>query len=169
MLLFEPVVLGCGGTVLLIGLRIQKKSIPMALATAALCLAVAAFLSTVGGRSTLGGKFLIPLMGVRLLLSAMLGISAALLVLGKNSLAYKRVLIGCLMLLAGSILASVAFLDLARPIRDWLMSLGAFGASAISLAFFVVFVILVSAGTHQMVRPFELALDSKKPKQDPAS
>ena len=167
VLLFEPVVLGAGIVAILIGLRIQNRSIPMALATAAACLAAAAFLSMMAGRSTLGGRILVPLMGARLVLAGILGLLAAMLVLGRDTRAYRRVLVGGLLLIAGGALASIAFLGQAKPIRDWLMSLGAFGASAVSLALFVAFVILVSAGTQKVVGTFERALDQPNTKHNP--
>lgn len=167
MLLFEPVVLGCGLFALLVGMGVQKRSVPMALATIAACLAAASFLSTLAGRSTLGGTILVPLMGFRLFVAGFLGVLAVVLILGRDVRAYKRVLVGCLLLLVGVGIASIAFLGQAAPIRGALMSLGAFGASAVSLALFVVFVLVVSAGTQHVVRTFESAIDNEKSNHNP--
>lgn len=169
MLLFEPVVAGCGIVAACVGLRIQKSSVPMALATAAGCAAVAGFLSTVSGRNTLGGSMLVPLLGVRLAIAVLLGVWAAWLVLGPNRRAWERLLVGTVLLVAGAGLSSVAFIGPAKPLRDWLLSLGGFVASAAALVGFIVFVILVAAGIHLVVRPFEMALDADRPQPKPSS
>lgn len=169
MLLFEPIVVGCGVVAICVGLQIQKSSVPMALATSAGCLAVAGFLSTVAGRNTLGSSLLMPLLGVRLVIAALLSAWAAWLVLGPSRQAWQRVLVGCLLLAAGAGLSSMAFIGQAKPLRDWLLSFGGFVASAAALVGFIVFVILVAAGIHLVVRPFEMALDADRPRPKPAS
>ena len=169
MLLFEPVVLGCGLVAIAVGLHIQRSSVPMALATTAGCLAVAAFLSTVAGRNTLGGSMLMPLLGLRLVVAATLSLWAAWFVLGPDRAAWQRVLLGCGLLAAGAGLSSLAFIGQAKPVRDWLLSLGGFVASAAALVGFIVFVILVAAGIHLVVRPFEAALDANRPRPRPAA
>ena len=169
MLLFEPIVIGCGIACICVGLGIQKSSIPMALATAAGSLAVAGFLSTVAGKNTLGGGVLVPMMGLRLLIAAILSLWAAWVVLGPSRQAWQRVLIGSALLAAGAGVASLGFIGPAKPMRDWLLSMGGFTASAAALVLFVVFVILVAAGTHLVVRPFEIALDAAKPQGHPAA
>jgi len=169
MLLFEPIVLGCGIAVVCVGLGVQRTDAAMALATSAGCLAVAGFLSTVAGRNTLGGGLLVPLLGVRLLMAAIISVWAAWLVLGPNAVAWRRVILGCLLLLGGMGLASLAFIGPAQPLRGWLVSQGGFIASAAALTGFIVLVILVSAGLQMVVRPFERALDARRSPGQPAA
>ncbi len=169
MLLFEPVILGCGIALVLAGLGYQRAGLPMALATIAGCTAVAGFLSTVAGRNTLGSTLLVPMLGGRLLIAAALGLWAVVLVLGPRAAAWKRFALGGLLLGAGAALASLAFIGPAKPLRESLVAAGGFVSSAAALVLFVVFVVLVAAGVHLIVRPFEMALDAKKAEKAPAS
>lgn len=162
MLLFEPIVVGAGLITIAVGLGRQRSFVPMALATAAGCVGVAAFLSTVAGRNTLGGGLLVPMLGLRLAIAGVLALWAAWLVLGPDTKAWRRVVLGGILLLLGGGIAAIGFAGPAKPIRDVLLSMGGFVASAAALVLFVVFVILVSAGVHLLVRPFEIALDSGK-------
>jgi hypothetical protein len=164
MLLFEPIVLGGGLIALAVGLRLQKASVPMALATAAGCVAIAGFLSTTAGRNTLGSGLLVPLLVGRLVLAAGLGGWAAMLVVGPSRRGWSRIAIGAALLALGGGLAALAFIGPAKPFREWLLSLGGFVASAAALLLFVIFVILVAAGVHLVVRPFEIALDEGDPR-----
>lgn len=163
LLLFEPIVLGGGLVTLAVGLRIQKASVPMALATAAGCVAVAGFLSTVAGRNTLGSGVLVPMLGMRLVLAAALSVWAAVLVIGPDPKGWRRLAVGSVLLVLGAGLASLAFIGPAKPVREWLLSMGGFTASAAALVLFLLFVILVAAGVHLVVRPFEVALDRPGP------
>ena len=169
MLLFEPVIIGAGVAVVCVGLGFQRSDVPMALATAAGCIGVAAFLSTVAGRNTLGSGLLVPMLGLRIVIAGVLGFAAALSVLGTDWSAWKKLALGCVLLALGGGIASVAFLGQAKPIRDWLLSMGGFAASAIALVLFVVFVIMVAAGVQLVVRPFEAALDADKSGRQPAA
>ena len=170
MLLFEPIVIGGGLITLCVGLGLQKQSIPMALATAAGCVAVAGFLSTVAGRNTLGSGILVPMLGVRLAISGLIGFWATWMVLGPKRVAWQRLVVGCALLALGGGIAAIGFIGPARPVRDWMLSMGGFVSSAIALVLFILFVILVSAGVHLVVRPFELAQDAAtKSENQPAA
>lgn len=169
MLLFEPIVLGCGIAAVLVGLGYQRHGLPMALATIAGCLAIAAFLSTLAGRNTLGSTILVPMLGVRLLIAAGLGFWAVCLVLGRCASAWRRVALGAALLIAGAGVASLGFIGPAKPLRESLLAAGGFVASAVALLLFIVFVVLTAAGVHLMVRPFEMALDAGQPDRSPAS
>ncbi len=160
MLLFEPIVIGGGLITLAVGIGLQKQSIPLALATAAGCVAVAGFLSTVAGRNTLGSGMRVPMLGVRLVFAGLVGTWSTWMVRGRNRVAWQRLVVGCVLLALGGGIAGIAFGGPARPIRDLLLSMGGFASSAIALVLFVLFVILVSAGVHLVIRPFEIALDS---------
>lgn len=169
MLLFEPVVLGGGLIAIAVGLGMQKSSVPMALATAAGCVAVAAFLSTVAGRNTLGSGLLVPMLGVRLVTAAALGLYAVWLVIGRNITGWRRIVTGLVLLALGCGIAASSFIGPAKPFREWLVSLGGFATSATALVLFVVFVILTAAGVHLLVRPFEIAMDEGGPEGSSAS
>lgn len=169
MLLFEPIVLGSAVATIAIGIGLQRNDLPMALATTAGCLAVAAILSTLAGRNTLGSGLLVPMLGVRLLIAACLGLWAAWLVIGLRGDAWRRLLIGLALLAAGAGVASLGFIGPARPVREWLVSAGGFIASAAALVMFLVFLVLTAAGVHLVVRPFEMALDARKRGDAPAT
>ncbi|MEQ8316047.1 MAG: hypothetical protein RIE77_09245 [Phycisphaerales bacterium] len=169
MLLFEPVLLGCGIGLVLVGLGYQRDGLPMTLATIAGCAAIAGFLSTVAGRNTLGSTLLVPMLGGRLLIAAALGVWAIVLVLGPRASAWRRVALGALLLLVGGGLASLSFIGPAKPLRESLVAAGGFVSSAVALVVFIVFVVLVAAGVHLMVRPFEMALDAEKSEKPAAS
>ncbi len=162
MLLFEPIVLGSGLVLVLAGLGFHRDNLPMALATTAGCLAVAAFLSTLAGRNTLGSGILVPMLGVRMVLAILLSVWAACLVLGRRGHAWRRVILGGVLLAAGAGIASLGFIGPAQPIRESLVDAGGFVASAAALMLFIVFVVLTAAGIHLMIRPFEMALDERK-------
>ncbi len=159
MLLFEPIVLGGGLIAIAVGLRVQRSSVPMALATAAGCIAVAGFLSTLAGRNTLGSGILVPMLGLRMVIAAALAVYAGWLVIGPNMNRWRQVVIGCALLVLGGAIAASSFIGPAKPFREWLLSLGGFATSATALVLFVIFVILTAAGVHLLVRPFEVALD----------
>ncbi|GIW73514.1 MAG: hypothetical protein KatS3mg103_0036 [Phycisphaerales bacterium] len=169
MLLFEPLALGAGVVVLAVAVGLQRHHQPMALATAAMCLAVAAFLSALAAQNTLGSARTMPLMAGRLALAGVLGLWSAGMVLGPDRQAWKRVAIGTVCLLLAGLMALVMVAGQTKPIRDALLSMGGFIASAIVLVGFVVFVGLVSAGVHLIVRTFELALDRAERPGSPAS
>lgn len=162
MLLFEPVVLGSGIALVLLGLGYQRDGLPMALATIAGSVAIAGFLSTVAGRNTLGSTLLVPMLGGRLVIAAALGLWAIVLVLGPKASAWRRVALGTLLLLVGGGLASLTFIGPAKPLRDSLVAAGGFVSSAVALVLFIVFLVLVAAGVHLIVRPFEMALDAQE-------
>lgn len=169
MLLFEPIVIGGGLIAIAVGFGIQKSSIPMALATAAGCVAVAGFLSTVAGRSTLGSGSLVPMLGLRMVIAGALGLYAAWLVIGPRRDGWRRIVIGSGLLVLGGGIAASSFIGPAKPFREWLLSMGGFTASAAALVLFVVFVILTAAGVHLLVRPFEMAMDEGTPDGSAAS
>lgn len=160
MLLFEPIVIGGGLIAIAVGMGKQRSSVPMALATAAGCVAVSGFLSTVAGRSTLGSGLLVPMLGVRLVIAGALGLYAAWLVIGPNRDGWRRIAMGSVFLTLGGVLAALSFIGPAKPFREWLLSMGGFTASAAALVLFVLFMILTAAGVHLLVRPFEMAMDS---------
>mgnify|MGYP001791499829 CR=1 FL=1 len=169
MLLFEPIVVGGGLITLFVGLGLQRQSVPMALATAAGCVAVAGFLSTVAGRNTLGSGILVPMLGLRLVISGVIGLWATVMVLGSDRIAWQRLVVGCVLLAFGGGIAAIAFIGPARPVRDFLLSMGGFVSSAVALVLFVLFVILVSAGLHLVVRPFEMAMEPTKSENQPTA
>ncbi len=167
MLLFEPIVIGGGIAALCVGLGVQRSGVPMALATVAGCVAVAGFLSSVAGRNSLGSGMLVPMLSVRMLVSVAFVLYAAWLVLGPHRDAWRRLVLGSVLLALGLGIAAVGFIGPARPVREWLLSLGGFAASAAALVLFVVFVILTAGGVHLVVRPFEMAFDGDKPENSP--
>jgi len=169
MLLFEPIVLGGGLVMLAVGLGLQKNSVPMALATAVGCVFVAGFLSTVAGRNTLGSTILVPMLGIRMVIVLVVAIQAAWLVLGPDAHAWKRLVLGAVLLAIGAGIAAIGFIGPAKPVRDYMLSMGGFIASAIALVLFIVFLVLVSAGVHLVVRPFEIAAASGNPEDRPAA
>lgn len=169
MLLFEPIVIGGGLIAVAVGFGVQKSSVPMSLATAAGCIAVAGFLSTVAGRSTLGSEMLVPILGVRMAIAVALALYAAWLVIGPSVVGWRRIALGSALLIMGGGIAASSFIGPAKPFRDWLLSMGGFAASASALVLFVVFVILTAAGVHLLVRPFEVAMDEGTAKGTAAS
>jgi|GEM_PF-5333418 len=163
MLLFEPVVLGGGLIAIAVGLGMQKSSVPMALATAAGCVAVAGFLSTLAGRNTLGAGLLVPMLGLRMVIAMALGLVSAWLIIGPSMTGWRRIVIGSILLILGGGVAALSFIGPAKPVREWLLAQGGFIASAAALVMFIVFVILTAAGVHLVVRPFEIAMDEGTP------
>lgn len=169
MLLFEPIVLGGGLIAIAVGLGFQKSSVPMALATAAGCVAVAGFLSTVAGRNTLGSGMLVPMLGLRMVIAAILGLISAWMIIGPNKAGWRRIVIGSVLLALGGGVAALSFIGPAKPVREWLLAQGGFITSATALLLFIVFVILTAAGVHMVVRPFEVAMDEGTPEGSAAS
>ncbi|MEO1008034.1 MAG: hypothetical protein AAFX79_05675 [Planctomycetota bacterium] len=166
MLLFQPVAAGAGVAAVLAALGPQRSAPPLALAVAAGSAAIAAFLGYTGGRNTLDPGTLGILLGVQGATSGVIGLLAVALVLGRDRRAWLRVGLGLALLAIGAAFAGVGVLERAKPVRDALASTGPILTPAIGLVAFGVFMAVVAAGVHLVIRPFEARLDAARDAAD---
>jgi len=170
LLLFEPLCVAAGVLGVAVGFGAQRDTPALGVAITAAGAALAASLGYLGATNTLGTGVLLPLLVARLGLAGLLGLVSARLVLGASRSRWLRAGAGGGLLALGGAMAAVAFLDPGKPIRDWLLSMGGFVASAAGLVLFIVFVAVVSAGVQLLLDPFEWALDhapNNKPAKSP--